>query len=177
MSTIKVDTLQTRAGSTAAVTGAGFVATDQIKGNTTATSVTMPTTTKIGATAIVSASAGSATIIAEGGTNTTNIQQGLAKVWVQFNGSGTVALVDSFNIGSLTDRGTGDYDLAFTNDMAGNTWAAGMNGSLNRSAGVTHCVITGADSAAGILNARCDRNNGTAADFTHVEAVICGDLA
>ena len=33
MSTIKVDTLQTRAGSTAAVTGAGFVATDQIRGN------------------------------------------------------------------------------------------------------------------------------------------------
>ena len=120
--------------------------------------------------------AGNITIQGEG-TAETNLQQGLAKVWVQFNGSGTVALVDSFNIGSLTDRGTGDYDLAFTNDMAGNTWAAGMNGSLNRSAGTTHCVITGADSAAGILNARCDRNNGTAADFTHVEAVICGDLA
>ena len=30
---------------------------------------------------------------------------------------------------------------------------------------------------AGILNVRCDRNNGTGADFTHVEAIICGDLA
>ena len=59
MSTIKVDTLQTRAGSTAAVTGAGFVATDQIRGNTSAASVT---------------------VVAEGGTNTTNLQQGLAKV-------------------------------------------------------------------------------------------------
>jgi len=113
----------------------------------------------------------------EGGAATSIISQGLAKVWTQFNGTSTVALVDSFNIGSLTDRGTGDYDLAFTNDMAGNTWAAGMNGSLNRSAGVTHCVITGQDSAAGILNVRCDRNNGTGADFTHVEAIICGDLA
>ena len=55
MSTIKVDTLQTRAGSTAAVTGAGFVATDQIRGNTSAASVT---------------------VVAEGGTNTTNLQQG-----------------------------------------------------------------------------------------------------
>ena len=36
MSTIKVDTLQTRAGSTAAVTGAGSVATDQLRGNTSA---------------------------------------------------------------------------------------------------------------------------------------------
>ena len=122
-------------------------------------------------------SSATSTLPSEGGAATTIVAQGLNKVWVQFNGSGTVALVDSFNIGSLTDSGTGDYDLAFTNDMAGNTWAAGMNGSLNRSAGITHCVITGADSAAGILNARCDRNNGSASDFTHVEAVICGDLA
>ena len=121
--------------------------------------------------------AGIMTVLSEGRAVTTSVQQGLAKVWTQFNGTSTVALVDSFNIGSLTDRGTGDYDLAFTNDMAGNTWAAGMNGSLNRSAGVTHCVITGQDSAAGILNVRCDRNNGTGADFTHVEAIICGDLA
>ena len=64
MSTIKVDTLQTRAGSTAAVTGAGFVATDQIRGNT---------------------SAGSTTVVAEGGSTTTNLQQGLCKCWVNFN--------------------------------------------------------------------------------------------
>jgi hypothetical protein len=118
MSTIKVDTLQTRAGSTAAVTGAGFVATDQIKGNTTATTVTLPTTTNIGATAIVSASAGSATIIAEGGTVTTNIQQGLAKAWARIDGTGTAALDDSFNCASLTDNGTGDYSVAITNDMS-----------------------------------------------------------
>ena len=66
MSTIKVDTLQTRAGSTAAVTGAGFVATDQIRGNTSAASVT---------------------VVAEGGTNTTNLQQGLAKCWIDYTSS------------------------------------------------------------------------------------------
>ena len=119
MSTIKVDTLQTRAGSTAAVTGAGFVATDQIKGNTTATTVTLPTTTNIGATAIVSGSAGSATIIGEGGTNTTNIQQGLTKHWVRAYGT-TFAIHDSFNTASVTDAGTGLSAPALTTSM-GNT--------------------------------------------------------
>ena len=97
MSTIKVDTLQTRAGSTAAVTGAGFVATDQIRGNTAANSVT---------------------VVAEGGTVTTNLQQGLAKAWARIDGTGTAALDDSFNCASLTDNGTGDYSVAITNDMS-----------------------------------------------------------
>jgi hypothetical protein len=125
MSTIKVDTLQTRAGTTAAVTGAGFVATDQIKGNTTATTVTLPTTTNIGATAIVSASAGSATIIAEGGTNTTNLQQGLAKAWVNTNGTSTAAIRDSFNVASMTDNGTGNQTHAWTNDFSNDDYSFG----------------------------------------------------
>ena len=120
MSTIKVDTLQTRSGTTAAVTGAGFVATDQIKGNTTATTVTLPTTTNIGATAIVSASAGSATIIGEGGTNTTNIQQGLVKAYTCIDASEGAAFSsdDSFNIGSITDTATGKFTLVYTSNMA-----------------------------------------------------------
>ena len=126
MSTIKVDTLQTRSGSTAAVTGAGFVATDQIKGNTTATTVTLPTTTNIGATAIVSGSAGSATIIGEGGTNTTNLQQGLSKAWINCNGQGTVAIRDSFNITSITDNGTGDTSVTIANDMGNGNYCPTM---------------------------------------------------
>jgi len=129
MSTIKVDTLQTRAGSTAAVTGAGFVATDQIKGNTTATTVTLPTTTNIGATAIVSGSAGSATIIGEGGTNTTNIQQGLAKAWVNFNGD-SFAINDSFNVGSMTDHSAGTYTVTYSSNFgnANNSPVTGAGG-------------------------------------------------
>jgi hypothetical protein len=95
MSTIKVDTLQTRAGTTAAVTGAGFVATDQIRGNTAANSVT---------------------VVAEGGTVTTNLQQGLAKVWLRADVDGST-LLDSFNMTSVTDNGTGDYTPTFANDF------------------------------------------------------------
>ena len=45
-------------------------------------------------------SAGSIAVTAEGGTVTTNLQQGLIKSWVNMNGSGTIANRDSFNTSS-----------------------------------------------------------------------------
>ena len=177
MSTIKVDTLQTRAGSTAAVTGAGFVATDQIKGNTTATTVTLPTTTNIGATAIVSGSAGSATIIGEGGTNTTNIQQGLAKAWSNLDGS-SFGLNDSFNLGSATDDGSGDYGLNFTNNMANTNYSGGGLGGHDAG---SYTRIQTVDHDHGLTTAQFQINtqdtNGTAADMEPTLTVVAGDLA
>ena len=43
---------------------------------------------------------------------------GAAKAWVNFNGTGTVAIRDSFNVGSITDNGTGDYTITTTNALA-----------------------------------------------------------
>jgi hypothetical protein len=37
-----------------------------------------------------------------------------AKAWVNFNGTGTVAIRASFNVSSITDNGTGDYTVNFT---------------------------------------------------------------
>jgi hypothetical protein len=39
------------------------------------------------------------------------------KAWVNFNGTGTVAIRASFNVSSITDNGTGRYTLNFTNAM------------------------------------------------------------
>ncbi len=41
-----------------------------------------------------------------------------AKAWVNFNGTGTVAIRASFNVTSITDNGTGDYTVNFTNAFA-----------------------------------------------------------
>jgi hypothetical protein len=37
-----------------------------------------------------------------------------ARAWVNFNGTGTVAIRDSGNVSSITDNGTGDYTVNFT---------------------------------------------------------------
>ena len=63
------------------------------------------------------ASAGSIAVTAEGGTVTTNLQQGLAKAWINFTGVTTTAARDSFNVSSLTDNSTGITTVNINNDM------------------------------------------------------------
>jgi len=43
---------------------------------------------------------------------------GLAKAWVNFNGTGTVAIRASFDVSSITDNGTGNYTVNFTTALA-----------------------------------------------------------
>lgn len=39
--------------------------------------------------------------------------QGTAKAWFNLNGTGTIAVRDSFNVSSFTDNGTGNYRSTF----------------------------------------------------------------
>ncbi len=41
----------------------------------------------------------------------------VARAWVNFNGTGTVAIRASGNVSSITDNGTGDYTVNFTTAM------------------------------------------------------------
>lgn len=45
------------------------------------------------------------------------------KAWVNFNGTGTVAIRASGNVSSITDNGTGDYTVNFTNAMTDANYA------------------------------------------------------
>jgi hypothetical protein len=42
----------------------------------------------------------------------------MARAWVNFNGTGTVAIRASGNVSSITDNGTGDYTVNFTTALA-----------------------------------------------------------
>ena len=46
-----------------------------------------------------------------------------AKAWVNFNGTGTVAILASGNVSSITDNGTGNYTVNFTNAFADANYA------------------------------------------------------
>jgi len=48
---------------------------------------------------------------------TTYSARGIAKAWVNFNGTGTIAARDSENVSSLTDDGVGIYTVNWTNDF------------------------------------------------------------
>jgi hypothetical protein len=54
----------------------------------------------------------------------------MARAWVNFNGTGTVAIRASGNVSSITDNGTADYTVNFTNAMTDANYAAvGITGS------------------------------------------------
>ena len=51
--------------------------------------------------------------------DSTSMQTGqqACKAWVNFNGTGAVAIRGSYNVSSITDNGTGDYTVNFTTAM------------------------------------------------------------
>lgn len=77
--------------------------------------------------------AGSVTVTGEGNSTTTNLQQGLCKSWMAFNGVAATAY-DSFNVSSITDVGTGDYLFSFTNNFnAAKAYTSGQSVTLSDS--------------------------------------------
>jgi hypothetical protein len=48
-----------------------------------------------------------------------------AKAWVNFNGTGTVAIRASFNVTSITDNATSDYTINFTTAMSDANYSVG----------------------------------------------------
>ena len=64
---------------------------------------------------------------------------GSAKAWVNFNGTGTVAIRASFNVSSITDNGTGDYTANFTTALADANY--GVAGTAGLSASTTYTIV------------------------------------
>jgi hypothetical protein len=85
------------------------------------------------------------------------------RAWVNFNGTGTVAIRASGNVSSITDRGTGAYTINFTTAMpdanysvVGTAWYDGV------SAGVTGVTGTPSTSA---VQVNTDTNSGSPLDM------------
>lgn len=55
---------------------------------------------------------------------TDGVERYTARAWVNFNGTGTVAIRAAGNVSSITDNGTGDYTINFTNAMPDANYSA-----------------------------------------------------
>ena len=113
----------------------------------------------------------SITIVAGvGNVTTTNIEQGLAKVWVQFDGTASgAASRDSLNVGSMTDNSTGNYVVNFSNNMSNDDFASA---GIGNTASITSEAVT-----TSTLNTLSANSSGGLADVTIMAASILGDLA
>jgi len=156
MSTLKVDTYLTRGG-------ASEIAIDKLKGVT---------------------AAGSMLVVGEGGTVTTNLQQGLCKAWACWQGDQFTTILDSFNSSGGTDNGAGDYTLTITNDMANanysqvDTHAEGVSNAMSTSnQNSARTKATGSCHFAVSFMAGSGGGNNTRTDAPRINVLLMGDLA
>ena len=121
-------------------------------------------------------SAGSITVTSEGGSATQSLQQGLCKVWINFNASGTIATRDSLNVSSITDEAQGYFQYDFTNAMnnadysgSGNAGEGNNNNNRNIQFGDTQSTTA--------VDVNCGDGVGSAVDPSVLCSQIVGDLA
>lgn len=120
------------------------------------------------------------TYVSDGGAVAQNTVQGLAKCWTLWDAASTPAHRDSFNAGSITDHGTGEQTIAFTNIMVTANFttsgqAGGGNNSDSSNAQIRRAASTSADQRCTI----CYASGGTTNfyDYGFCSLLIHGDLA
>ena len=111
--------------------------------------------------------------------DTSYILNGVAKQWIHFNGSGTVAIVGSFNTTSITDNGTGDYQVTIANDMGNDDYS--VSGTMchpttgNSSAARQGPAVN--EHAVGSYQVYAGSNTTTLDDVAVINLQTMGDLA
>jgi len=122
--------------------------------------------------------AGSIAVTGEGNSTTTNLQQGLAKAWVNYNQS-TPATVDSFSISSVTDSTTGEFKINISSAFSNTGYSS--TGMTNGSAGVSRGIISqdhdNSRTASQLPIITSQDTNGAYTDFTSSSVSMDGDLA
>jgi len=155
--------------------------TNTITGLSTAANIT------IGSTPVVSASANSLTIRGEGSAQT-SIQQGLAKSWINFNGTGTIAARDSFNHSSLTDVSAGNHTVTMASAMGNVNYSFTGGVAESNASSASRVVNFGSNfdsdtldpnftTTAYSVNTFFCNSDGQEFDVTFISNQIFGDLA
>ena len=124
--------------------------------------------------------AGSILVTGEGNSTTTNLQQGLAKLWCKFDQVNSNAINDSFNLASVTDTAGGRYSLNFTNNMANANYSTvGTSHHTANYYGVSTGPHTGDGLSTSLYAMRTinPANAGALADMSEISDSAFGDLA
>lgn len=91
------------------------------------------------------------------------------RAWVNFNGTGTVAIRGSGNVSSVTDHGTGDYTVNFTTAMPDANYAISV---VCRDAAYTAGPANAAAMAAGGVRMGTRNSANAVADSDHVSVFV-----
>ena len=112
------------------------------------------------------------------GYDGTSNQRRVVKAWVNFNGTGTVAIRTSYNVSSITDDGTGKYDVNFSTAMSDNDYSVVSDGRYDTgdSAGSSICTVRREALTTSKFGVRgSNPAAGTFSDFEMVSAIVFGN--
>ena len=110
------------------------------------------------------------TFASEGGAVTTSLQQGLAKVGIYYDLTNNTNR-QSWNVSSVTDHGTGNEQIFYTNNVTGNAISVYMASNGYHGGG----EIFGSGSNSHYQRIR--DSDGTLQDSTQTHSSVHGDLA
>ena len=144
MSTIKVDAIESTGG-------ASIIAINQLKGVT---------------------AQGSILIVGEGNSNTTNLQQGLCKSWVEIDTATTPASEASCNVASITDSGVGEPNPQMTTALSSAQGVVVANNNESASGFEPNANLTAAGAYRSIM-----RNSSNTLVDESVSLAVFGSLA
>ena len=105
-----------------------------------------------------------------------------SKAWANLKCTGTVSIRDSFNVSSLTDNGTGDFTVTFTNAFANTNFTTVFGGANTFNGdGSWNCIRCGQNQTypgQGVTTSTVRmfvlRDNGNTQDMTYVGIVVFG---
>ena len=105
-------------------------------------------------------------------------QARVAKAWANFNGTGTVAIRESYNISSLVDRGTGLYSLNLSTALS-SAECAGAGSAVDQDAGTNttqrNRMVNIIPESTSLVYANSFDTAGNADDMEIVTAIIFGN--
>lgn len=100
-----------------------------------------------------------------------------AKAWVNFNGTGTIAIRASYNVTSLTDNATGDWTVNFTTPFSSANFCGIPNGGKGANAGTGGITVgpSVANPTASAFRINSVTTAGAAVDLDYINAAFYGD--
>ena len=119
----------------------------------------------------------SITIVAGAGNiTTTNVQEGICKSWVNFDGTASgAASRDSFNVSSMTDGGTGNYTVSINNDMNDANYCCMLHASQD--SGNRASLNNRTAQTASSIQLACNNHDNSTSDLAKCHVSVHGDLA
>ena len=99
-------------------------------------------------------------------------RESVIKGWIKLDGSGTVSILASYNVTSITDNATGNYIITWNRDFATADYA--VAGMLKANAGPANGIVATATQAAGTLEIYTSDMANNLTDFDEVTVIAIG---